>query len=121
MPAETAKTFETIPNPHPDNDYLVTITAPEFTCLCPVTGHPDFATITVEYAPGERIVELRSFKLYLQSFRNEGHFHEHIANRILNDLAGATAPRKMSVTADYTVRGGIHTVVKAHFVRPDAR
>jgi 7-cyano-7-deazaguanine reductase len=115
----TEKTFETIPNPHPANDYLVTIAAPEFTCLCPVTGHPDFATITVEYAPGERIVELRSFKLYLQSFRNEGHFHEDVANRILNDLVGATAPRRMTVTADYTVRGGIHTIVTARYARPD--
>src|SRR5262245_10497493 len=113
MPAESAKSFETITNPHPNNDYVVTIAAPEFTCLCPVTGHPDFATITVEYAPGERIVELRSFKLYLQSFRDEGHFHEDVANRILNDLVGATSPRRMTVTADYTVRGGLHTVVKA--------
>lgn len=116
----TDKTFETIPNPHPTNDYLVTIAAPEFTCLCPVTGHPDFATITVEYAPGDRIVELRSFKRYLQSFRNEGHFHEDVANRILNDLVGSTAPRHMTVTADYTVRGGIHTVVRARFARPDS-
>lgn len=121
MSAESAKTFETIPNPHPNNDYVVTIAAPEFTCLCPVTGHPDFATITVEYAPGERIVELRSFKLYLQSFRNEGHFHEDVANRILNDLAGATKPRRMTVTADYTVRGGIHTVVKANYLSPTER
>lgn len=117
---EGAKTFETIENPHPDNDYQVTISAPEFTCLCPVTGHPDFATITVDYAPGDRIVELRSFKLYLQSFRNEGHFHEDVANRILNDLVRATSPRQMTVTTDYTVRGGIHTVVAARYVRPSA-
>jgi 7-cyano-7-deazaguanine reductase len=116
MPVESPKSFETIPNPHPDNDYTVTIAAPEFTCLCPVTGHPDFATITVDYAPGERIVELRSFKLYLQSFRDEGHFHEDVANRILNDLVAATAPRRMTVTADYTVRGGLHTIVRANYM-----
>jgi 7-cyano-7-deazaguanine reductase len=119
--ADAEKSFETIPNPHPNNDYLVTIAAPEFTCLCPVTGHPDFATITVEYAPGDRIVELRSFKRYLQSFRNEGHFHEDVANRILNDLVASTAPRRMTVTADYTVRGGIHTVVTARYAQPDTR
>lgn len=118
MLSESPKTFETIPNPHPGNDYVVTIEAAEFTCLCPVTGHPDFATITVEYAPGVGIVELRSFKLYLQSFRNEGHFHEDVANRILNDLVAATSPRRMTVTADYTVRGGMHTVVRAHYVQP---
>jgi 7-cyano-7-deazaguanine reductase len=109
------KTLETFPNPHPGSDYVVTIAAPEFTCLCPVTGQPDFATITVEYAPGERIVELRSYKLYLQSFRNEGHTHEDVANRVLNDLVAATGPRRMTVTADYTVRGGIHTVVTARY------
>jgi 7-cyano-7-deazaguanine reductase len=119
MPVESGKLLETFPNPHPDNDYVVTITAPEFTCLCPVTGHPDFATIEVDYAPGERIVELRSFKLYLQSFRNEGHTHEDVANRVLDDLVAATAPRRIAVTADYTVRGGLHTVVKASYVRPD--
>ncbi|MEA2513682.1 MAG: 7-cyano-7-deazaguanine reductase [Thermomicrobiales bacterium] len=119
MSSPAEKTFETFPNPHPDNDYVVTIAAPEFTCLCPVTGHPDFATITVDYAPGERIVELRSFKLYLQSFRNEGHHHEGVPNGILNDLVTATSPRRMTVTADYTVRGGIHTVVTASYVRPD--
>ena len=119
MSSQSEKTFETFPNPHPENDYVVTIAAPEFTCLCPVTGHPDFATITVEYAPGERIVELRSFKLYLQAFRNEGHFHEGVPNGILNDLVAATSPRRMTVTADYTVRGGIHTVVTANYTRPD--
>jgi 7-cyano-7-deazaguanine reductase len=116
MPAEPNKSLETFPNPHPANDYVVTITAPEFTCLCPITGQPDFATITVDYAPGERIVELRSFKLYLQSFRNEGQMHEDVANRILNDLVAATAPRRITVTADYTVRGGLHTVVRVSYV-----
>jgi 7-cyano-7-deazaguanine reductase len=119
MPNESSKALESFPNPHPDNDYQVTISAPEFTCLCPVTGQPDFATITVEYAPGQRIVELRSFKFYLQSFRNEGHTHEDVANRVLNDLVAATNPRRMTVTADYTVRGGLHTVVRANYVRPE--
>jgi 7-cyano-7-deazaguanine reductase len=115
----TGKALETFPNPHPTNDYTVTIAAPEFTCLCPVTSDPDFATITVDYAPGERVVELRSFKRYLQSFRNECHFHEAVANEILDDLVAATGPRRMTVTADYTVRGGLHTVVRASYVRPD--
>ena len=119
MPSQPSKTLETFPNPHPDNDYLVTISSPEFTCVCPMTGQPDFATITVEYAPGERCVELKALKLYLWSFRDEGHFHEDVTNRILNDLVAATRPRRMTVTGDFNVRGGLHTVVRASYACPD--
>lgn len=117
MPTQPSKNFETFPNPHPGNDYVVRISSPEFTCLCPMTGQPDFATVTVEYAPGERCVELRSFKLYLWSFRDEGHYHEDVTNRILNDLVAATQPRRMTVTGDFNVRGGLHTVVTASYTR----
>ena len=120
MPSQPSRTLETFPNPHPDNDYLVKIASPEFTCLCPVTGQPDFATITVEYAPGERCVELKAFKLYLWSFRDEGHFHEDVTNCILNDLVAATRPRRMTVTGDFNVRGGLHTVVTATYLPPGA-
>ncbi len=111
MPTTPSKTIETFPNPHPDNDYVVTITSPEFTCLCPLTGQPDFATINVEYAPGERCVELKAFKLYLWSFRDEGAFHEAVTNRILEDLVRTTSPREMVVEGDFWVRGGIATKV----------
>ena len=86
---------------------------PEFTCLCPMTGQPDFATLSLEYIPDRKCVELKSLKLYLWSFREEGHFHEAVTNRILDDLVAATAPRKMTVVGDFMVRGGIHTVVTA--------
>ena len=121
VPSQPSRTLETFPNPHPDNDYVVKIASPEFTCLCPVTGQPDFATITVEYAPGERCVELKAFKLYLWAFRDEGHFHEDVTNRILNDLVAATRPRRMTVTGDFNVRGGLHTVVTVTYLRPGVR
>lgn len=119
MSNQSSKTLETIPNPHPHADYTVSIDAPEFTCLCPLTGQPDFATVTVEYAPGEGIVELKSLRNYLWSFRDEGHFHEDIANRILNDLVEATKPKRMSVTAEFNVRGGLHATVRANYLRPE--
>ncbi len=115
MPSQPSKQIETFPNPHPNGSYEVTISSSEFTCLCPMTGQPDFATITVAYRPGERCVELKALKLYLWSFRNEGHFHEDVTNRILNDLVAATAPRQMTVTGDFTIRGGLHTVVVATY------
>lgn len=119
MAGTPSKTFDTFPNPHPDNDYVVTIATEEFTCVCPVTGQPDFATMTVEYAPGERCVELKSFKLYLWSFRDEGHYHEDVTNRILNDLVRALRPRRMMVTGDFNIRGGLHTVVRANYIKPE--
>lgn len=120
MPSQPSKQLETFPNPHPIASYEVTIASSEFTCLCPMTGQPDFATITVSYLPGERCVELKALKLYLWSFRDEGHFHEDVTNRILNDLVAATTPHQMTVTADFNIRGGLHAVVVARYQRqPD--
>jgi len=105
--------FETFANLHPDRDYAIRIETPEFTCLCPRTGQPDFATIRIEYVPDRLCVELKSLKLYLWSYRQEGIFHEAVANRILEDLRDAVAPRRLTVTCDFNVRGGLHTVVTA--------
>jgi 7-cyano-7-deazaguanine reductase len=107
-----SKALETFPNPEPGRDYEIRFTCPEFTCLCPRTGQPDFATFTIRYVPDELCVELKSLKLYLWSFRTEGHFHEAVTNRILDDLVAAVRPRRMSIEGDFNVRGGIHTVVR---------
>ncbi|NIL99531.1 MAG: NADPH-dependent 7-cyano-7-deazaguanine reductase QueF [Acidobacteria bacterium] len=108
-----SKTLETFDNPNPGRDYEIRIECPEFTCVCPKTGQPDFASITIRYVPDRACVELKSLKLYLWSFRDEGHFHEAVTNRILDDLVAAVAPRRMTVEADFNVRGGIRTVVVA--------
>jgi len=113
MPSKPAKTLETFPNPAPDRDYLIHMEIPEFTCLCPKTGQPDFATLVLDYIPDKTCVELKSLKLYIWSFRNEGAFHEAVTNRILDDLAKATKPRYMRLTAKFFVRGGIFTNVVA--------
>ena len=113
MPSAPSKTLETFDNPRPERDYTIRIRMPEFTCLCPKTGQPDFATLYLEYVPAERCVELKSLKLYIWSFRDEGAFHEAITNRILGDLVAATAPRFMRLTAEFNVRGGIYTSVVA--------
>ncbi len=113
MPARPSRSLETFPNPKPERDYEIRLEAPEFTCLCPRTGQPDFATLRVRYVPNELCVELKSLKLYLWSFRDEGHFHEEVTNRILDDLVAALQPRRISVEADFYVRGGIHTIVEA--------
>ena len=105
--------LETFPNPRPGREYEIRFECPEFTCLCPRTGQPDFATIRIRYVPDATCVELKSLKLYLWSFRDEGHFHEAVTNRILDDLVGALSPRRMTVEGDFYVRGGIHTVVVA--------
>ncbi len=111
MPTRPAKTLETFPNPAPRRDNTIAFTCPEFTCLCPKTGQPDFATIAIRYVPNRTCVELKSLKLYLWSFRNEGHFHEAVTNRILDDLVKLLRPRFLEVVGDFFVRGGIHTVV----------
>ena len=116
MPARPTDRLETFPNPQPRRDYSIEFTCPEFTCLCPRTGQPDFATIGISYVPDRKCVELKSLKLYLWSFRNEGHFHEAVTNRILDDLVLAVSPRTMRVVGDFFVRGGIHTVVTAEHV-----
>src|SRR5579859_1679481 len=108
MPSQPTKSLETFPNPKPERDYEIRFETPEFTCLCPMTEQPDFATIRIAYTPDKTCVELKSLKLYLWSFRNEGAFHEAVTNLILDDLAGATQPRFMRLTADWFVRGGIY-------------
>lgn len=118
MPSQPSKTLETFPNPAPERDYQIHIEIPEFTCLCPKTGQPDFAILILDYIPDERCVELKSLKLYIWSFRNEGHFHEAVTNRILGDLAGALKPRFMRLTARFYVRGGIFTTVVAEHRKP---
>ena len=108
-----SKTLETFPNPKPERDYVIRFDCPEFTCVCPKTGQPDFATIRVEYVPDALCVELKSWKLYLWSYRDEGAFHEAVTNRILDDLVQATKPRFIRLTAEFYVRGGIYTTVVA--------
>jgi 7-cyano-7-deazaguanine reductase len=107
------KTLDTFPNPSAKRDYEIRFECPEFTCVCPMTGQPDFATIRIAYVPDKLCVELKSLKLYLWSFRDEGAFHEAVTNRILDDLVSALKPRRCEVTGDFLVRGGIHTVVVA--------
>ncbi len=107
--------LEAFPNHHPERDYTVTLRTGEFTCVCPLTGQPDFAEITIRYIPDKLILESKSLKLYLQSFRNAGTFHEHVANVILDDVVGALAPRWCKITADFAVRGGIAISVDAEF------
>ncbi len=108
-----AKTLETFPNPQPERQYTIRMRIPEFTCLCPKTGQPDFATLHLEYVPDKTCIELKSLKLYIWSFRNEGAFHEAVTNQILDDLVKATMPRFMRLTAEFGVRGGICTTVVA--------
>ncbi len=120
MPSTPSRELEVLPNPAPERDYEVRLECPEFTCLCPRTGQPDFAVIRVVYSPGPRIVELKSLKLYLWSWRNEGIFHEALANRILEDLVAALSPRRIEVEADFNVRGGIHTVVRVRWPQEEA-
>ena len=117
MATQPSKVLETFPNPRPERDYEIAMECPEFTCVCPRTGQPDFAAIRIRYVPGERCVELKSLKLYLWSYRNEGAFHEAVTNRILDDLVAALQPKSMSVIGDFNVRGGIHTVVNAEYKR----
>jgi len=117
MPTQPSKELERIPNPKPERDYEIEITTNEFTCVCPRTGQPDFATITIRYVPDQWIVELKSLKLYLWSFRNEGHYHEEVTNTILDDLVRTLQPRRMTVIADFNIRGGLHTVVTARYER----
>ena len=113
MTTQAAKSLETFPNPNPTRDYHIHMEIPEFTCLCPKTGQPDFATLVLDYIADEVCVELKSLKLYMWSFREEGHFHEDVTNRILDDLIAATHPRFMRLTAKFYVRGGIFTNVVA--------
>jgi 7-cyano-7-deazaguanine reductase len=114
----TSAVLETFANPAPETDYTIRMTIPEFTCLCPKTGQPDFATLKLEYVPNELCVELKSMKLYIWSFRSRGAFHEAVTNQILRDLVAATRPRFMRLVADFNVRGGIYTSVAAEHRDP---
>ena len=110
--AEATKTLEVFPNPNPERDYHIKIDSPEFTCLCPKTGQPDFAEIKLDYIPDELCVELKSLKLYYWSFRDEGHFHEKVTNMIATDLIAVMSPRYLKVTAVFNVRGGVYTTIE---------
>ena len=118
MSTEPSRQLETFPNPNAERDYTIRMRLPEFTCLCPKTGQPDFATLHLEYVPDQLCVELKSLKLYIWSFREEGGFHEAMTNRILDDLVAATHPRFMRLTADWNVRGGIYTIVTVEHRQP---
>ncbi len=113
MTTTASKRLDTFINPEPGRDYTISIKLPEFTCLCPVTGQPDFATLHIRYIPDQLCVELKSLKLYIWSYRDEGAFHEAVTNQILSDLVTAVSPRYMKLTADFNVRGGMYTSVTA--------
>ncbi len=113
MPSAPSKDLQSFPNPKPERDYEIRFECPEFTCLCPMTGQPDFASFQIRYVPDQLCVELKSLKLYLWSFRDEGHFHEAVTNRICDDLVALLAPRSLEVEGDFNVRGGIRTIVTA--------
>jgi 7-cyano-7-deazaguanine reductase len=115
---QPSRRLETFDNPQPERDYLVHMEIPEFTCLCPKTGQPDFARLLLDYIPDRRCIELKSLKLYVWSYRNEGAFHEAVTNRMLDDLAAAAAPRFMRLTARFLVRGGIYTTIVAEQRQP---
>ncbi len=111
MSTTPSKQLDTFPNPNPQRDYSIKIDMPEFTCLCPMTGQPDFATLHLQYIPDQLCVELKALKLYIWSFRNEGAFHEAVTNQILEDLVASVKPRFMRLTGKFNVRGGIYTDV----------
>lgn len=111
MSTRPSKELDTFPNPNPQRDYTIRIDLPEFTCICPKTGQPDFAQFKIEYVPDEKCVELKSLKLYMWSYREEGAFHEAVTNKILEDLVAATEPRFMRLTGVWNVRGGVYTTV----------
>jgi 7-cyano-7-deazaguanine reductase len=113
MPSQPTTQLDTFPNPKPEIDYTIRMTLPEFTCLCPKTGQPDFATLELEYVPDQRCVELKSLKLYIWSFRDRGAFHEAVTNEIADALAAVTAPRYMKLSARFNVRGVVYTTVVA--------
>ncbi len=119
MTTSPSKNLETFPNPEPGRDFTIRMDLPEFTCVCPLTGQPDFAQLKLEYVPAEHCVELKSLKLYLWSYRDEGAFHEAVTNRIASDLIAALKPRFLRLRAKFNVRGGIYTEVVAEHRDPD--
>jgi 7-cyano-7-deazaguanine reductase len=118
MPSQPTSDLETFANPRPEHDYTIRMRIPEFTCLCPKTGQPDFATLELEYVPDRTCVELKSLKLYIWSFRDRGAFHEAVTNEILGELVRATAPRFMRLMAEFNVRGGIYTTIVVEHRHP---
>ena len=118
MPSAPTRELETFPNPEPGRDYTIRMQIPEFTCLCPRTGQPDFATLDLEYVPDQRCVELKSLKLYIWSFRDRGAFHEAVTNEIADQLEAAVGPRFLRLTARFNVRGGIYTTIVAERRQP---
>ena len=119
MSKQASKKLEVFPNPKPSRDYTIYIESPEFTCLCPKTGQPDFATLKLEYIPDAFCVELKSWKIYLWSYRNKGGFHEDLTNKILDDLVEVLNPRYIRLTANFNVRGGIYNTITAEHQSPD--
>ncbi|MBL1261725.1 MAG: NADPH-dependent 7-cyano-7-deazaguanine reductase QueF [Thiotrichaceae bacterium] len=119
MSSTPSKALETFENPNQDRDYTIRIRIPEFTCLCPKTGQPDFATINIDYVPEQSCIELKALKMYIWSFRDQGAFHEAVTNQMLNDFVAACDPRFMRVTAEFNVRGGVYTNVIAEHRHPD--
>ena len=117
MPNQTTEILETFPNPYSDRDFTIKIEIPEFSCLCPKTGQPDFAVLKINYIPDNLCVELKSLKLYVWSYRDLGAFHEAVTNKILNDLVASVSPRFMSLKASFNVRGGIYTSVMTEYVK----
>ena len=121
MPSRPSQRLKTFANPTPKRDYRICMEIPEFTCLCPMTGQPDFAVLSLEYVADRRCVELKSLKLYIWAFRNDGHFFEQVTNEILDDLVGAVKPRRLTVVGLFNVRGGITTRVVARYQKPAGR
>jgi 7-cyano-7-deazaguanine reductase len=117
--AMSRATLETFPNPRPERDYEIAIQCPEFTSLCPKTGLPDFGEIRISYVPDVKCIELKSLKYYIIEFRNRGIFYEHVTNEILDDLVAVLEPRRLTVVGDFSVRGGIKTLVTAEYRKPD--
>ncbi len=118
MSSKAAANLESFDNPNPDRDYTIRVRIPEFTCLCPKTGQPDFATLYLDYVPDRLCIELKSLKVYIWSYRDQGAFHEAVTNQILDDLAAVCAPRYMRITAEFNVRGGLYTNVVAEHRAP---
>lgn len=118
MPSQPSRRLEVFDNSHPGRDYTIAIDCPEFTCVCPMTGQPDFATIRLIYVPDRQCIELKSLKTYFWSYRDEGAFHEDVVNRILDDIVAACRPRRAEVVGDFNVRGGLHTIVTARYQHP---
>lgn len=119
MPSQPSKELETFDNPNPERDYTIRIRCPEFTCLCPKTGQPDFAELFIDYVADQQCIELKSLKIYVWAFRDQGAFHEKVTNEILSDLVAACKPRFMRLTAEFGVRGGIYTTVVAEHRDPE--